>query len=62
MIPKISICHYMLLMQPSQLKFISNQFHILYTCKNNHCHRVTTKLQFIIISSSIIITAYWGIH
>ena len=26
-------CHYMLLMQPSRLKFISNQFHILYTCK-----------------------------
>ena len=32
-VPKIPSCHYMLLMQPSRLKFISNQFHILYTCK-----------------------------
>ena len=33
MVPKIPSCHYMFLMQPSRLKFISNQFHILYTCK-----------------------------
>jgi hypothetical protein len=33
MVPKIPSCHYMLLMQPSWLKFIGNQFHILYTCK-----------------------------
>ena len=33
MVPKILSCHYMLLMQPSRLIFISNQFHILCTCK-----------------------------
>jgi hypothetical protein len=33
MVPNIPSCHYMLLMQPSRLKFISNQFHILYKCK-----------------------------
>ena len=33
MVPKIPSCHYMLLMQPSRLKFISKQFHILYTSK-----------------------------
>ena len=33
MVPKIPSCHYMLLMQPSRLKFSSNQFHVLYTCK-----------------------------
>ena len=33
MVPKIPNCHYMLLMQPSGLKFICTQFHILYTCK-----------------------------
>ena len=33
MVPKIPSCHYMLVMQPSRLKFISDQFHILYTCK-----------------------------
>ena len=32
-VPKIPNCHYMLLMQPSRLKFISNQFHILYACE-----------------------------
>jgi len=31
--PRFQGCHYMLLMQPSRLKLISNQFHILYTCK-----------------------------
>ena len=33
MVPNISSCHFMLLMQPSRLKFISNQFHIFYICK-----------------------------
>ena len=33
MVSNIPSCHYMLLMQPSRLKFSSNQFHILYTCK-----------------------------
>ena len=33
MVPKIPSCHYMLLMQPSRLQFISNQFHVLFTCK-----------------------------
>ena len=33
MVPKIPSCHYMLLVYPSRLKFISNQFHILCTCK-----------------------------
>ena len=33
MVPKIPSCHYMLLMQPSRLKFSSNQFHVLHTCK-----------------------------
>ena len=33
MVPKIPSCHYMLLTQPSLIKFISNQFHILYTRK-----------------------------
>ena len=33
MIPKIPSCHYMLLMLPSRLKFSSNQFHVLFTCK-----------------------------
>jgi len=28
MVPKIPSCHYMLLMWPSRLRFISNQFHI----------------------------------
>ena len=32
MVPKIPSCHYMLLMQPSRLKFSNNQFHVLYTC------------------------------
>jgi len=33
MAPKIPSCHYMLLIQPSRLKFSSNQFHVLFTCK-----------------------------
>ena len=33
MVPNIPSCHYMLLMQLYRLKFISNQFHVLYTCK-----------------------------
>ena len=33
MVPKIPSCHYMLLMWPSRLKFSSNQFHVLCTCK-----------------------------
>ena len=33
LVPKIPSCHYMLLMQTSRLKFSSNQFHVLYTCK-----------------------------
>ena len=33
MVPKIPSCHYMLLMQPSQLKFSSNRFHVLFPCK-----------------------------
>jgi hypothetical protein len=33
MVPNIPSCHYMLLMCPSRLKFSSNQFHVLYTCK-----------------------------
>ena len=33
MVPKTPSCHYMLLMQPSRLKFSSNQFHVLFTCK-----------------------------
>jgi len=33
MVPKIPSCHYMLLMLPSRLKFSSNQFHVLFTCK-----------------------------
>ena len=33
LVPKIPNCHYMLRMQPSRLKFISNQFHILCACK-----------------------------
>jgi len=32
-VPKIPSCNCMLLMQPSELKFSSNQFHILYTSK-----------------------------
>ena len=36
MVPKIPSCHYMLLMQPSRLKFISNKFHVLCTCKMPH--------------------------
>ena len=56
MFSKIPICHHMLLMQPSRLKFSSNQFHVLYTCKiRNHCHRVTTQLQLINIIIIIII-------
>ena len=47
MVPKIPSCHYILLMQPSRLKFISNQFHILYTCKSNHCHPAITQQQLI---------------
>ena len=58
MVPKIPSCHYMLLMQPSGLKFISNQFHFLYTYKNNHCHRVTTELQLINIIIIIIISHF----
>jgi hypothetical protein len=33
MFPKIPSCHYMLLIWPSRLKFISNQLHALYTRK-----------------------------
>jgi len=33
MVPKIPSCHYMLLMQPSLLKFICNQFHIFIHVK-----------------------------
>ena len=33
MVPKIPSCHYTLLKQPSRLKFIINQFHVLYTYK-----------------------------
>ena len=33
MVSKTPSCHYMLLMQPSRLKFSSNQFQVLCTCK-----------------------------
>ena len=33
MVPKIPSCHCMLLIQPSRIKFSSNQFHVLFTCK-----------------------------
>ena len=33
MVPNIPSCHYMLLMWPSGLKFVSNRFHVLFTCK-----------------------------
>ena len=33
MVPKFPSRHYMLFMQPSRLKFSSNEFHVLFTCK-----------------------------
>ena len=33
MVPEIQSCPYMLLKKTSQLKFCSNQFHVLFICK-----------------------------
>jgi len=59
MVPKTPSCYCMLLISPPDLNFLDPYFIFMYM-HNNHCHRVTAHLRFIIIIIIIIIRAQFS--